>query len=226
MQKLSLLAASVASLCFANAANAAVEIKADPSFVQPEENVQLDTDLAPGDNVLRGTTNQTDSKVLFDSSTDNLAAPPQGQARIEPTGAGAEDGLGELTFSLENGGTFTSAEFNILASVGGLVTLSALDSANMIIESIMPTVGISGQNFFGFLADASTPISSIQITAAPGTRISSISQVRVGGVSAATPGAVPEPATWAMMLFGFGAVGFGMRRRRSKEKVRVRYNFA
>ena len=27
------------------------------------------------------------------------------------------------------------------------------------------------------------------------------------------PGAVPEPATWAMMLIGFGAVGAGMRRR-------------
>ena len=25
--------------------------------------------------------------------------------------------------------------------------------------------------------------------------------------------AVPEPATWAMMLIGFGAAGFGMRRR-------------
>lgn len=35
--------------------------------------------------------------------------------------------------------------------------------------------------------------------------------------------AVPEPATWAMMLFGFGAVGFGMRRRKGKEKLRVRY---
>ena len=28
------------------------------------------------------------------------------------------------------------------------------------------------------------------------------------------PSAVPEPATWAMMLFGFGLVGFLMRRRR------------
>jgi hypothetical protein len=33
------------------------------------------------------------------------------------------------------------------------------------------------------------------------------------------PGAVPEPATWAMMLLGFGAIGFAMRR----QKARVSY---
>ena len=32
-----------------------------------------------------------------------------------------------------------------------------------------------------------------------------------------TPTGVPEPATWAMMLLGFGGVGMAMRRRRSKE---------
>ncbi|WP_205214934.1 MULTISPECIES: FxDxF family PEP-CTERM protein [Sphingomonas] len=32
----------------------------------------------------------------------------------------------------------------------------------------------------------------------------------------ATP-AVPEPATWALMLLGFGAVGFSMRRRNSQQ---------
>lgn len=39
-------------------------------------------------------------------------------------------------------------------------------------------------------------------------------------VQAATQiGAVPEPATWAMMLAGFGAVGLGMRRRKPSVKV-------
>lgn len=33
--------------------------------------------------------------------------------------------------------------------------------------------------------------------------------------------AVPEPATWAMMLLGFGAVGFAMRRRRTPVLAQV-----
>ena len=33
--------------------------------------------------------------------------------------------------------------------------------------------------------------------------------------------AVPEPATWAMMLLGFGAVGFGMRRRSAVLRTQV-----
>lgn len=37
------------------------------------------------------------------------------------------------------------------------------------------------------------------------------------------PGAVPEPATWAMMLMGFGVVGFALRR---NAKARTNVNFA
>ena len=39
-------------------------------------------------------------------------------------------------------------------------------------------------------------------------------------------GAVPEPTTWAMLLLGFGAVGFGMRRRRSERAGKLRVRFA
>jgi hypothetical protein len=40
---------------------------------------------------------------------------------------------------------------------------------------------------------------------------------------AGTTGGVPEPATWAMMLLGFGIVGGAMRARR--QRVRVRFAF-
>lgn len=40
---------------------------------------------------------------------------------------------------------------------------------------------------------------------------------------AVTPGAVPEPATWALLLAGFGAIGFAMRRRNSKVATSVSF---
>jgi hypothetical protein len=51
------------------------------------------------------------------------------------------------------------------------------------------------------------------------------SSFRVGSVTVntATP-AVPEPATWAMMVLGFMAMG-SVLRRKSQQQQRVRYNF-
>lgn len=37
---------------------------------------------------------------------------------------------------------------------------------------------------------------------------------RLGTVTITSPGAVPEPATWAMMMFGLGVTGAVVRRRR------------
>lgn len=45
-----------------------------------------------------------------------------------------------------------------------------------------------------------------------------------GGNLTFVPGGIPEPMTWAMMILGFAAVGFAMRRR-NQEVARVRYAF-
>ena len=46
-------------------------------------------------------------------------------------------------------------------------------------------------------------------------------QGHYAGTAEFTPvaGAVPEPATWAMMLLGFGAVGFSIRRKRRPTRI-------
>jgi hypothetical protein len=212
------IAAAAAMMALAPAASAAVLIDEGPNVVQPDETVQLDIDLVPGDAFLRGTTNQTNTVVLFEAG-EGIVAPPQGQARIEPLDA---DGLNSLIFSLENGGTFTEAEFNILASVAGPVTISVFGAGGTLIDALVGNlnplttdVGSSGQNFFGIIADTSTPISSVQISAGAGTEITSIGQFRLGGFGAA----VPEPASWATLLLGFGALGFAMRRSKRQNRL-------
>jgi hypothetical protein len=40
-------------------------------------------------------------------------------------------------------------------------------------------------------------------------------------INEAGPGAVPEPATWAMMLLGFGGIGLTMRRRRKPALAQI-----
>lgn len=61
-----------------------------------------------------------------------------------------------------------------------------------------------------------------------GGDVSSLTRLRLSSTSNAfetdnfTINAVPEPATWALMLLGFGAIGYGMRRRRPNT-VRVRF---
>ena len=44
-----------------------------------------------------------------------------------------------------------------------------------------------------------------------------VDYIRVYDTANATPGGVPEPATWAMMIVGFGVAGSAMRRRKSAQ---------
>ena len=166
--------AAAALMTLAPAASAAVLIETGPDVVQPDETVQLDVDLVEGDEFLRGTTNQTNTVVLFEAG-EGVLSPPQGQARIEPLDS---DGLNSLIFSLENGATFSEAEFNILADVAGPVTISVFGAGGALIDAMVGSlnplttdVGTSGQNFFGIVADSSTPISSVQISSGAGTAI-------------------------------------------------------
>jgi hypothetical protein len=51
------------------------------------------------------------------------------------------------------------------------------------------------------------------------TSTSPMFEVKQNDIRLAVTNPVPEPSTWAMMLIGFGAAGYGLRRRRRVESA-------
>jgi len=80
-----------------------------------------------------------------------------------------------------------------------------------------------GTTFADFVAQAgSTGISYVTLDldgGYVGPQQLLVSEFNVNGNIYGATAAVPEPATWAMMLFGFGAIGFQMRRQRKPARL-------
>ena len=90
--------------------------------------------------------------------------------------------------------------------------------------------GFSGPLSFTVTAANPLSLASLGFNSVSGNNIYFASDIVIsngntGNVGATRPTApVPEPATWAMMLVGFGMVGFGLRRRGRVER-RVSFAF-
>lgn len=112
------------------------------------------------------------------------------------------------TINLQSVGidTTTGVGYTPFTAVGGVVTLGARG----VLSTYLSTATLTGTQFltagqsFGVIIDRNGSYNGDST-----------------GLNFAIS-AVPEPATWAMMLVGFGMVGFGLRSRR-KPVVRVTY---
>jgi hypothetical protein len=83
-------------------------------------------------------------------------------------------------------------------------------------SSLLPSTGFTpGQYGWNVWPRAATTAAGVAITGSP-----AISDFAPNN---ATLAAVPEPATWAMMLIGFGAVGGAMRSAKRRQKLTVTY---
>lgn len=71
----------------------------------------------------------------------------------------------------------------------------------------------AGQSFYGFLYTTNANVNSYGFESLANTGITATTTV---------PAAVPEPATWALMILGFGAIGYAMRRGQ-RETAKVRF---
>ncbi len=128
------------------------------------------------------------------------------------TGSVVDDSYGDLTFTF---GTPINAFGLDIATIARGFVGSSSGAFVLTVNGTPYTYNYSGSSGFGFLGiTTDTAFSSLTITTSK-VNDSLFDTVRFGTLAAATP-AVPEPATWAMMIAGFGLVGGAMRRRRTQ----------
>jgi len=210
--KTAYLFAFASTLVCAMPSAATILIFTSPGAVQPNENILLNG-VDTLDSTAIGVTNMSDASVTF-LGNENLVTPSNGQARIEA----ADGGLSQLEFFLTDPlRSFTEVEFNIFGTraTANSVTLNFTDQFGTIFSQIS-SIG-SGQNFFSARAIDDQFITNVSFTL--NGNVADVRQFRIGGITMSGGGAglpvVPEPATWALMILGFGAVGVMSRRNRS-----------
>lgn len=187
-------------------------VMVSPSSIQGQ-NILFNDGVQTGTTV-NGFTNSTPSLSLDFTSGGAVLRANGGQARIE----GALDdttnppndtvNLTQLAFALTDGGTFNELEFRLFGGNATTASFTLIDDGGQTFTFL--NQAITGDGRFGFRGINGQSIASVSFTVNNGG-IVDVRQVRLDPVFAAV---VPEPASWAMMLGGFGLLGAAARRRK------------
>lgn len=114
---------------------------------------------------------------------------------------------------------FTIPSDGIIA--GTVNNISVVTNVGIELSSIVFNEGLSGQAIAAAANGTTTnTLSLANVSATAGTQTLRVNyNVLTAGAATGnvswTAGAVPEPGTWALMILGFGVVGYAMRRRPS-----------
>lgn len=126
------------------------------------------------------------------------------------------------------GGVATSISgFRNGVAITGLSTYSLADNAVSAVAPFVTTGGISytitGGQIFNLYRIGSAYRETNSITDPAGTGVGPSNVFLIAAARAEiSAGPVPEPATWALMLIGFGMVGYGLRHSR-RRATRITY---
>lgn len=178
--------AVVASLAIPGIAQATVQL-GPPETVSPCTNFTFNVTIIACSGGYSG-------NLLQDSLTD-------------PTGLAALAALGG-----PGSGVFLEPKLEPLNSSTGVINFGTLLTGMTIFGMHAGGAGDGNQGTFFFRFDAGAGVDVILIT----DRLNSNATGLSNAALFQTGSAVPEPATWAMMLFGFGAIGASLRGRRKQ----------
>lgn len=118
-------------------------------------------------------------------------------------------------------GTDYSLSFD-LRNLGGIPNSfrALVDGVQVYAQSDSTTFPSSYLTLSGFSFTANSASTSLVFEVRQDPSFYYLDNVSVQGLA----GAVPEPATWALMILGFGAIGMSMRARSRRQNVRVSFS--
>lgn len=185
------------------------------SCVSGTTNVNLQGSVtSPGQAIIKGNVGPTTGPVVDFMSDDGLLEADQGAATIFRD-TPKTNLLDQLTFTLESG-AFTKAEFNLEQGTPKTFDI-VLSVASCVVGPCFKVVTIdnsAGSNVFDIIGDPGESFTSASFVSTGAGGFQTFKQLRL--VMADNVTAVPEPATWGLMLLGFGGIGMAMRRRRKE----------
>lgn len=226
MRKLSVLvAASLIAMTAVVPASAAVNLAKDGNGNSTLYNhVDMDTNTqGVGYNKVFGSFSEDGGAYGVTFQSNELIDTKNGKAFIDP-----KDGfLESLSFSLTDPTLFfTGFDLDLHKFSAGIssVTVTAFRGNDELLSKVFDLTSISG-NKFGIEGSADdgdyfTKIAFSFTGAGNNFGVEQVKAINIGGVGTiSTIPAVPEPATWAMLIAGFGLVGAAARRRDRKTVV-------
>lgn len=135
-------------------------------------------------------------------------------AFIGNAGIAAGDFTDTFTFRIDQNGTGSGS---LSTSTTALLSKTDIDILSVIVNGAAATKTVSADGLSEFFNISGVPILFGEVNNIVVTGFSR-GAGSYGGNATFLPAAIPEPASWAMMVLGFGLVGAGVRNRRRQPK--------